>query len=463
MAANDHGSTQTPGTGEIGVSRPMTRRDFLKVAGVAGAAVGAAGGLSGFVAGCGSSGSSSGSSSSGTGRAIKVGFVAPLTGPLAAFGEADQFCLDQWNAAVKNGVQCGDGKTHPITIIMKDSQSDSNRAATVAADLITNDGVDILMAASTPDTVAPAADQAEALGVPFVSTDCPWQPFYFGRGATPAKPFKWTYNAFWGTESAAQVFIDIWNKIQTNKLIGAMWPNDADGNAWADKKTGMPSKFGPAGYKFIDGGRYQDGSQDFSAQITKFKSAGCQILNGVMIPPDFTNFWKQTLQQGYHPKIVTMAKALLFPSAVEALGNTGVGLTTECWWTPNHPFKSSLTGQTCKEFADGFTAATGKQWTQPLMHYIVFEIVVDALKRATNVDSKDNIVAAVKATQLDTLAGHIDWTSGGPKNPVPNVSVTPLVSSQWVKGTQYKYDIVVVANSLAPEVPVQAEPQVIKY
>ncbi len=182
-----------------------------------------------------------------------------------------------------------------------------------------------------------------------------------------------------------------------------------------------------------------------------------------MIPPDFTNFWKEILQQSYHPKIVTMAKALLFPSAVEALGNTGVGLTTECWWTPNHPFKSSLSGQTCQQFADGFTAATGKQWTQPLMHYIVFEIVVDALKRATNVDSKENIVAAVKATKLDTLAGHIDWTSGGPKNPVPNVSVTPLVSSQWVKGTKYPYDIVVVANSLAPEVPVQAEPQVIKY
>ncbi len=83
---------------------------------------------------------------------------------------------------MKDGVKCGDGQTHPIEIIIKDSQSDSNRAATVAGDLITNDGVDIMMVASTPDTVNPVADQAEALQVPCVSNDCPWQPYYFGRG-----------------------------------------------------------------------------------------------------------------------------------------------------------------------------------------------------------------------------------------------------------------------------------------
>ena len=44
-----------------GVKTPITRRDFLKTAGVAGLAVGAAGGLSGVLAACGSSdGSSSG-------------------------------------------------------------------------------------------------------------------------------------------------------------------------------------------------------------------------------------------------------------------------------------------------------------------------------------------------------------------------------------------------------------------
>jgi branched-chain amino acid transport system substrate-binding protein len=155
MSSDDRKSREAPEGAGIGRT-PVTRRDFLKVAGVAGAALGVAGGGS-VLAACGSSGSSSGSSSSAgaTGRTIKVGFVSPLTGPLAAFGEADTFCLDQWKASVKDGLKCGDGQVHPVEIIMKDSQSDSNRAATVAGDLITNDGVDVMMVASTPDTLSP--------------------------------------------------------------------------------------------------------------------------------------------------------------------------------------------------------------------------------------------------------------------------------------------------------------------
>ena len=136
-----------------------------------------------------------------------------------------------------------------------------------------------------------------------------------------------------------------------------------------------------------------------------------------MLPPDFINFWKQCYQQGLNPVACTIGKALLFPSALEAVGDIGYNLTTECWWTPSHPFKSSLTGQTYQEIGDAFTADTGKQWTQPLLHYAVFEVVADALKRATNVDDKQVILDAIKATNLDTMCGNVNWQAGPPQNP----------------------------------------------
>ena len=43
---------------------------------------------------------------------------------------------------------------------------------------------------------------------------------------------------------------------------------------------------------------------------------------------------------------------------------------------------------------------TGKQWNQPLLHYAVFEVVADALKRTTNVDDKQVILDAIKATDM---------------------------------------------------------------
>ena len=57
------------------------------------------------------------------------------------------------------------------------------------------------------------------------------------------------------------------------------------------------------GYKLTDPGRYQNLTDNFSAQITAFKNASCEIVTGVVLPPDFTTFWKQALQQGFKPKV----------------------------------------------------------------------------------------------------------------------------------------------------------------
>jgi branched-chain amino acid transport system substrate-binding protein len=466
MSTDDRKSREAPDG--LGIGRtPVTRRDFLKVAGVAGAALGI-GGAGSVVAACGSSDETSdGSSGAATGRTLKVGFVSPLTGPLAPFGEADTWCVDQWKAYVKDGLQCGDGQVHPIEFIVKDSQSSTDRAGTVAGELITNDGVDVMMVASTPDTVVPVAIQAEALGVPCVSNDCPWQPYFFGRQEDPKNPvpFTWTYHFFWGLEDVTANFMAMWDGLKTNKLVGEMWGNDADGIAWSDPVTGQPPMLTAGGYKFIDSGRFQANTDDFTPQISKFKAAGVDIVSGNMLPPDFINFWKQCSQQGLDPVACTIGKALLFPSQLEAVGDIGYNLTTECWWTPSHPFKSSLTGQTDQEIGDAFTADTGKQWTQPLLHYAVFEVVADSLKRATNVDDKQVILDAIKATDLDTMCGNVNWNAGPPQVPevAPNVSKTPLVGGQWVKGEKWPFDLKIVVNPTAPEITVQQDVAPIKY
>jgi branched-chain amino acid transport system substrate-binding protein len=183
---------------------------------------------------------------------------------------------------------------------------------------------------------------------------------------------------------------------------------------------------------------------------------------GVFIPPDFTNFWKQAAQQGWIPKIGTYAKALLFPESIEALGDIGDGLTTEVWWTPAHPFTSAFLGETCQQFADEFTArGDGRQWTQPLLHFIVFEMAVDTLQRAANLDDKQSIVDAIKTTKLETIGGLIDFTAPviGPTPPFQvgpchiheNVYKTPLVGGQWRKGTTYPFELTIVSNAGAPD------------
>ena len=138
-------------------------------------------------------------------KSVKIGFVSPQTGPLAPFGEADQFVLAEARDALKGGIKIG-GKTYPVEIISKDSQSNPNRAAEVTAQLILKDNVNIMIGSSSGETVNPVSDQCELNEVPCVTADTPWQIVYFGRGATPDKPFKWTYHFFWGIDDMVNVF-----------------------------------------------------------------------------------------------------------------------------------------------------------------------------------------------------------------------------------------------------------------
>jgi len=312
-------------------------------------------------------------------RVIKIGHVSPKTGPLAGFGEADEFILAGLEQAFKDGVAIG-GKRHPIKLLVKDSQSNPNRAAEVASDLILNGKIDLMLVASTPETTNPVADQCELNEMPCVSSIAPWQPWFFGRGGDPAKGFKWTYHFFWGLEDIIGVFTDLWQTMPTNKKVGALWPNDGDGRAWGDPERGFAPALKKLGFEMVDPGFFKPLLDDFSAQITAFKNAKVEIVTGVLIPPDFTTFWTQARQQGFRPKAVTVGKALLFPRSVEALGAIGEGLTTEVWWSPNHPFKSSLTGASSRDLAAAMTGLPGGAVTFMIVSIVAFVVLGSVLE-----------------------------------------------------------------------------------
>ena len=173
-----------------------------------------------------------------------------------------------------------------------------------------------------------------------------------------------------------------------------------------------------------------------------------------MIPPDFATFWAQAAQQGFKPKIVTIGKALLFPSVDRGarrprrrpdVGNLVVAepslrlepdrRTAPRRWptaTPPRP------------------AARGR--SRSASRHALFEVVADVVKRAADLDDAASIVEAIRATNLKTIVGPVDWSKG----PVKNVSKTPLVAGQWQK-KDGKFELVITTNTQAPEIPVGGE------
>jgi branched-chain amino acid transport system substrate-binding protein len=480
--------------------RVVSRREFLKVAGIAGATIGAAGGLGGLLAACGgtedttttagATGTTVGATTSTagattttggatttvsasveTGREIKVGAVVPKTGPLAPFAGPFDWVNDQWGKALAGGVVCGDGKNHPIKVLTEDTQSDTNRCAQVTGDLIQNSKVDVIFAGGAPDTMNPAADQCEALGCPGEMIQGPWQAFYFARGGTMDKnPFKWAYALCVGIEAMVGCFIDMWDKIQTNKKVGLVYSNSTDGQAWSDKTTGGPFYFEKAGYSYTMPGLYQPGSEDYTQQISEFKKFGAEICSGAMQPPDFTNFWNQAIQQGFNPKICTMGQALNFAETANAIGPTVVGLTTEISWHPDYPYKSSLTGQTCAEIATAYETDTGKQWSAELIVYSLMEWFVAALKNTKNVDNKEEILNNIVAAKVETIYGPVDFSipvdptaETAVSHPVPTCLRMPTAGGQWLKGQKWPYEKYLVSNKYVPDAQIHVEIREIQY
>ena len=390
----------------------------------------------------------SGAAAAATDATLKVGLVVPVTGNLSAFGEPDQWVADQmqgWFDA--NPIDAG-GKKVGVQIIVKDSQSDPKRAGEVAAELINTDKVDVVMALSTPETTVPVTQQCEANAVPCITGDTPWQPWFFGSGGKEDAPLKWSHHFFWGLEDITQVFMDMWNQVPNNKKVGGLFPNDSDGVAWSGA---IPDMIKGAGYTMVDPGLFPLDTQDFSSQIAAYKEANVEVLMGVVPPPVFAAFWQQAKQQGFNPKVVTMGKALEFPSAIEALGDLGTNLGVEVWWAPSYPTKSSLTGQSSADYAQAYIDGTGKQPSMPLAFpEVLFEVLNAAVVKAGSTDPAA-INAAMEGLKLDTLVGTLDWANG----PTPNVAKSLLTGGQWRKtdGGQFPFDLTIVSNSIAPTVP----------
>jgi branched-chain amino acid transport system substrate-binding protein len=453
-------SDQTVQPGGTGPGDGITRRGLLRAGGVGAAAVG----FGGLLQAC--SSGIKGAGGSGSTKGITIGWIHPLTGPLAGFGAADNFVISKIKQTTpyKNGFKIG-GKTYPVTIKSYDSQSSVSRAGDLARSAIES-GVDMLFASSTPETVNAVASQAETLGTPLICSNVPWESWYINLGGNPAKPTlkpKYVVMYFLGAEHLVSCFIPMWDRIHaqlhTNKVVAAAFPNDSDGNAF---RAVFPPIAKAAGYKMVLSAAYPDGTTNYTSMISQFKSANADFFTNVPLPPDFATMWKQSIQQGFRPKLATVAKVLLFPPDAYALGSEAYNIATDTWWVPTLPWTSSFTGETCQQMANEFETSGHGQWNANISNYSLFEVAHAALTSVSNPHDKTEVADALHKVNIHALAGPLNFTPSGKgwlphAGPAPGVAITPPAGVQWQKGTKYPLEMQIVDNTLLPEAKITAD------
>jgi branched-chain amino acid transport system substrate-binding protein len=402
--------------------------------------------------------------STATGSTIRIGYVTPKTGDLSDFSASDNYVLGRIRAssAFASGITVG-GKKYRIEIIPVDSQSDPNRASQVTQQLVLQDKVDLVVTSSAPETTNPVALECQQLHVPSLATVVPWESWYAGLGGNPLTPtvsYEYATMFFFGVPQFDQCFVAMWNRIQKEtgaaKVFAGMFPNDADGNAFRDA---FPPPVEADGYKFVDGGAYTDGTTNYSSMIEKFKAAGCEFFVNCPLPPDFNTFWKQAEQEAFKPRLATVAKVLLFPSDVIALGSLANNIATDAWWTPVSPYKSSLTGESAKSLAVGYETSSGNEWIQSMgSTYSLFEVAVEALAKVDDPHDKAQLADALHKVSYNGICGPINFAKG----PAPGVGIIQPVGIQWKPGKKtygktYPYEAFVVDNTLNKDIPLTGD------
>ncbi|MFG3013076.1 ABC transporter substrate-binding protein [Streptomyces cinerochromogenes] len=166
-----------------------------------------------------------------------------------------------------------------------------------------------------------------------------------------------------------------------------------------------------------------------------------------------------TRQAGLRPRLITCSRWLTYPHTHSSpapdvhaeLGDARVA--TLVYWSPGHPYRSSLDGTTCAELARAFQEATGASWLQPLgLAHALPATAHHALATADDPADRASVADAVARTRLDTVAGTLDWTGG----PTPDIALLPLVGGQWQSGPDGPR-LAVAHTAGHPEVPLTGD------
>ena len=160
----------------------LPRREFVKRAGATGLALSSAV----WLAACGVKKSSSGGS--GSSDTMKIGYVSPLTGEAASFGEPETYCPSRRSQdhrgrrhrrrrQARQDPDPSEGQpVEPADGLVGGQRPDQRRRCRLDA-----------RRPRPPRWSTRSSDACEAAGVPCISTVVPWESWYYGRGAKPGE------------------------------------------------------------------------------------------------------------------------------------------------------------------------------------------------------------------------------------------------------------------------------------
>lgn len=363
-----------------------------------------------------------GCASSGGAQTIKVGVVAELTGDIPAVGAS---CKNAAEMAVKEindagGLEIG-GKKYQVELFIEDNAGKADQSASAAQKLITQQNVVAIIGPNASRYAIPASEIAESAKVVLIS---PWSTNpKTTLDAKTNEPKKYVFRAAFIDDFQGRVVAKFAMDNLGAKKAAVLYDVASDYNkgiAEFFKKT-----FEENGGTIVAFETYTTNDKDFSAQLTKIKDAGPDV---VFLP----NYYSEV------PLQIQQAKRLGIN--VPFLGSDSWGSEeliklcgTDCegYYFSTHYAADNAT-PVAKSFIDGYKAKYGATPDDvAALTYDSFGILWTALKSAGKVDRQAVRDALAKIPKFDGVTGTMQFQEGS-GDPIKSAVILQIKGDKFV-------------------------------
>ena len=328
------------------------------------------------------------------GTVVKIGSVAPLTGPQAHLGKDNEngarLAIEELNA---KGVTIA-GKPVKLELIGEDDQADP-KTGTVVAQKLLDMGVAGVVGHLNSGTSIPASKLYADAGIPQVSPSAT-------AIAYTAQGYKTAFRVMTNDEQQGKVLGQFAVKTMGAKKIAVIDDRTAYGQGLADE---FEKAVKAAGGEIVAREFTNDRATDFTAILTSIKGKGPDVLFFGGMDPQGGPMAQQMKRLGLEAKFLGGDGI----ENVNFLKLAGAGAEGTVASLPGLPLDSMPGGA---EFKQKFEAKYGPIQVYAPYAYDAAYVLVDAMKRANSTEPA-KVVAELPKTDLQGVTGHLRFDKKG--------------------------------------------------
>jgi branched-chain amino acid transport system substrate-binding protein len=353
---------------------------------------------------------------------IKVGLIVELTGDMPGVGasskNAAQLAVNEQNSA---GVISIGGKPYQIELVVEDNASKAEQSVAAVNKLITQDNVLAIVGPNASLGAIPAAEIAEYNKTLLIT---PWSTNpKTTLDTTTGKPKDYVFRACYTDPFEGRVLARFVLEKLKAKKVAVLY--DVASEAPKSQADLFRLTFEELGGKTVAFETYTTGDRDFSAQLTKIKSANPDVI----FLPAYYNDVGLIAQQAHRAGIkqpLVGSDAWSSPELIKLSNGT-----VEGDYFANH-YASDIATPTAKKFIDAYTKQYGNIPDDvAALTYDSMGLLFEAIKKSPSLDRKVVRDSLATLANYPGVTGNIQFTAGS-GDPVKSAVIMQIKGDKFV-------------------------------